>query len=512
MSILTPFFNLFKPAKTDPAAIAMLNDNMDIIDTEMHKPPLTINGIAPDSTTRNTTITEVPLATNLSSDIAQMVSGAFIQRTSGGGASIEDGEAYLNAVKGYMVHNGYSPMSLTYSLDLAARTEEDPITVDIDAAVYAAYVGTSGTTTFEYNSAWTVGGSEVTISNYGITVNGTAISGDKIIVTFAAENRGTITPATPSAFCSTGWNLFNATAGYAKVVRYSDSYGYKLGGAYTAVEFATSISGTRTTVTMENGYFNVPSDGYVFVTGGNSTTYIYATQSDWTDDYEGDFETYTVDTIQLSEAMLNFPNGLLAVGAYRDEINLNTKAAINRVQRLAYTTENLESVIEDGVPYECDTNYIYAVLETPVSTSIDIDGEYTVSDHGIEFFNGTTVPAIAEILYGENLKDKLRTDVLTISSQELSPTQQKSARTNTQSSGGITVNCGTITSLPATIADARITDKMKVAHWTIGTEANATLPWTVTTANGSLTITGTVSTEGTTLVLDLNEFYPATTA
>ena len=68
-----------------------------------------------------------------------------------------------------------------------------------------------------------------------------------------------------------------------------------------------------------------------------------------------------------------------------------------------------------------------------------------------------------------------------------------------------------VDALSFTEAEARITDKMKVAHWTLGTEANATLPWTVTTANGSLTITGTVSTSGTTLVLDLNEFYPATT-
>ena len=512
MSILTPFFNLFKPAKTDPAAIDLLNDNMDIIDTEMHRPPLTVNGTSPDSTTRTIQITEVPLATNLSSDIAQDVTGAFVERTSGGDASIDDGSAFLVAIKGNMVHTGYSPMSLTYTLNLATRTEEqDPITVSIDDDTYAAFVVTSGTTTFVYGTAWTVSGSEVNLSTYGITVSGTPLEGDEIVVVFAAENRGTITVTTPSSFCSTGWNLYNNTAGYAKVVKYSDTYGFKLGGSYSLVEFATTVSGSRSAVVMEDGYFNVPANGYVFVTGGDATTYIYATWSDWVNGYQGDFQSYTIDTISLGEAMLNFPNGMFAVGAVADEINLNTKLCINRIQRLTYTAENLQLVINSGMPYECDTNYIYAVMEIPSTHSIEIDGEYTVSDHGIEYFTGTSIPAVAEVLYGENLKDKLRTDVLTISEQELSPTQQKSARTNTQSSGGITVNCGTITSLPATITDARITDKMKVAHWTLGTEANATLPWTVTTANGSLTITGTVSTSGTTLVLDLNEFYPATT-
>lgn len=411
MGALTTFFNLFKPAKTDRVKVSDLNPNWDTIDKEMHKPPLTVNGIAPDPTTRDLYVQTVPLAENLASDIAQLVSGTFIERTSGGDASIEDGSASLTSIKGNMIHTGYVAESINMTVSPAERAEGvDPITATLDRDTFVAYVSESGTTTLTYTTAWSADP-----TNYGITVTGTPISGDVITVVYVKENRGTITPANPASFNSTGWNLFNGTDGYARVVKYSDDYGYKIGGTYSLVDFATTPTGTRSAVTVTDGYFTVPSDGYVFVSGSDATTYIYATWSDWIDDYEGDFESYTVDSIDLTEVMLIFPYGLLAVGNVRDEINLNAQQAINRIERLSYTAENLETVIESGVDYECDTNYIYAVRSTAATTSITVDPSYTVSDHGIEFFTGTSVAVIAEALYGENLKDKLRTDVLTIS-------------------------------------------------------------------------------------------------
>jgi hypothetical protein len=128
--------------------------------------------------------------------------------------------------------------------------------------------------------------------------------------------------------------------------------------------------------------------------------------------------------------MLNFPYGLMAVGNVRDEINLNAMTAINRIQRLAYTAENLATVEASGMAYTYDTNYIYVVLATPTTTSIELDGAYTVNDHGIEFFSGTTVAVAVETLYGENLKDKLRTDVLTISEQTLTTAQKNQVAAN----------------------------------------------------------------------------------
>jgi hypothetical protein len=197
-------------------------------------------------------------------------------------------------------------------------------------------------------------------------------------------------------------------------VKYSDDYGFKVGGSYSLLSFATTVTGTQTAITVEAGYFVVPSDGYVFVTGGDATTYIYPTWSDWTEGYEGDFETYSVDTISLTTAMANFPYGLLAIGNTRDEINFNTQKAYSRVQRMAYSAENLANVIASGYPYDADTNYIYVVRPAAVDYDIDIDPAYTVSDHGIEFYTGTSTTApYTEILYGENLKDLLRHDLPT---------------------------------------------------------------------------------------------------
>jgi hypothetical protein len=122
---------------------------------------------------------------------------------------------------------------------------------------------------------------------------------------------------------------------------------------------------------------------------------------------------------------------LLAIGDVRDEINFNTQKAISRIERLAYTPENLEDVIASGRPYETDTNYIYCVRASYVETDIAIDGTYTVSDHGIEFYTATTTtPPVTECIYGNNLKDKLRMDVLTISAQNLSAAQQAQVQTN----------------------------------------------------------------------------------
>ena len=418
MSSLTPNFDLIKPAKTDSAAIEQLDSNMDTIDTEMAKPPLTVNDEEPDEN-RNIQINEVPLAANLSTDIAQVITGTFVVRPSGGDAAISNGYASIVSIKGNMVKTGYVPEVL----DMTVTGNEISATIDRDT--FVSYVSSSSTITLTYSTAWSADP-----ATYGITVTGSPTSGDAITVVYVKENRGTIATADPSSFTSTGWNLYDNDAGYARVVKYSEDYGYFIGGTYSLVDFSATLTGARTSISIVNGYFAVPSDGYVFVTGGNETTYIYATWSDWIDGYQGEFETYTADTINLSEVMLNFPYGLLAVGNVRDEININTQRAINRVQRLTYNTSNLETVIESGLPYDTDTNYIYAALENPVSTTISIEGDYTVSDHGIEFFSGTTVPVVLESLYGENLKDKLRTDVVTISPQTLTDPQKAQVRTN----------------------------------------------------------------------------------
>lgn len=430
MSILTPFFNLIKPQKTDATAIAQINSNMDTIDTEMHRPPLTVNGLEPNSTTRNLEITTVPLADNFTSEEAQINQGTYILRTSGGEASIADGSAWLSSLHGNQVKTGYVPESIEMSVTLADPTTENPISASLDHDTFVEEVTSSQTITLTYSNAW-----DADPATYGITVTGTPVAGDKITVVYVKLNRGTITTATPSSFISTGWNLYNHAAGYARVVDYSDEYGFMIDGTYTSLAFAETLSGTQTTITPVDGYFTLPAgatDGYVFVTGGNSTdTEIWMTWSDWTEEANGGtFAAYSQTVVDLSGVMVDFPDGLMRIGNYYDEINLNTQLAYSRVQKLEYTDENLEGVIASGVPYDTDANYIYAVRTSPVTYSISIDGEYTVSDHGMEMFIGTSVPVTASSLYGNDLKGKLRRDVLTISQQTLTSGQKAQVKSN----------------------------------------------------------------------------------
>ena len=64
------------------------------------------------------------------------------------------------------------------------------------------------------------------------------------------------------------------------------------------------------------------------------------------------------------------------------------------------------------------------------------------------------------------------------------------------------VNCGTISSLPTTINNSNVESDMVVLQSVLGTPSAQVSNWTVTTANGSLTISGTIS-GSTTLTLYL---------
>ena len=152
------------------------------------------------------------------------------------------------------------------------------------------------------------------------------------------------------------------------------------------------------------------------------------TWGDWVDGTPEDFEAYTQEDVDLSGVMVNFPNGLMRVGDVADEINFNTQLAISKINRIAYTEENLESIIASGLAYDTDQNYIYHVRSEYTTYSIDIDGSYNANDHGTEFFTGITIPVYATIIYGQDLAGKLRRDVVTISPMDLSPEQQAQVR------------------------------------------------------------------------------------
>ena len=471
---------------------------------------LSVNGETPDGL-GNVTIGQVDLAKNLIAESAQGTAGTFVNRMAGGTVSIADGDAYIQQIRGVNVHTGIVPESLTWEVDAPRQEEEQGLTVTVNRATFVSQASASGQYAFIYSgTAWELDSTEVTLSTYGIEVVGTPAANDEIDVAYTKASRGLISVATPTAFNATGWNLFNSVTGYARVFKYD--HDYMIGGAFSTVQFSATISGTKTTIVPTNGVFDIPSDGYVWVSGWNITsTYVTPRHTDWLEGPDVPFTTYSLDTIDLTALGDLFEDGMCAVGGTYDVIDFELGVAIKKIEKLEYSDATIAALIAAGRDYDADENYIYAVLETADWETEDLsaamDGVYSVSDHGLEWFDGTDVGPYCTILYGQNLKDKLAGDVVTISAQQLTPSQQRQIRQNVKSGGAITVNCGTITSLPATITDDRITNTMKVRGWTFGTEASATLPWTVETANGSLTITGTVSTTGTTLSLDLNEYW-----
>lgn len=410
--------------------------NLDKLDTEIWARAKSFNGetVGDDGGFH---VRRIPYAENLETTFSQKSDETFIQRTSGGEASIQDGGAWLMLIRGTRTHTGYAPYVLNMVPTWAARPEgEETPTATIDDETFIAYVAQSGTTVLTYNSET---GWSANLENYGITITGTPIQSDYITITYTKEARGTITQSDPTAFVSTGWNLFDYTSGYAKLIKYSSSQAFKIAGDYTGLEFSKTPGGSRTSISPVSGGFNpfsssdpVGTVGYLFVDGGNTTnTAVWMTREDWASSYAGAFQPYMSTTVDISEFMQNnFPYGLLQVGTVQDEINFNIGSATSKVLRQAYNSTNLSAAKSSGRQYEYDEEYIYIERENPVTYTITVDGGYTASDHGIEYFAGTAQAVYAETVYGANLKNKLERDVLTISQQTLTAEQQTQVRTN----------------------------------------------------------------------------------
>ena len=408
-----------------------VKDKIDDLNTGRVKK---VNNTSPDAN-GNIAIDTVPLADDLSSSDNVQVDSAFIVRTAGGRASIKSSHAWVQRLKGNCVHTGYVAPVWEFTVVNATRSDpDDEITADIVKATFISEAGAEGTYTFVYTTGWTLGGESVTIGDYGITVDGTAIAGDSIVVKYGEEVRGTITPADPDMMISTGWNLFNPETGYARVAAYDGKY--KVGGTYSTIRFTTTPGETTSPIVVDgNGLFTVEQDGYVILTGTDTTsTYIICCWTDWTGGYSGDFEPYDESVIDLSTVMASMTYGLCSVGTVFDEINFNTKRIIPRVKRISYTDEARAEAAASGKAYDFDEEFIYIEMtaeETAEATSsFDLDNQYEANEHGIEFFTGTNAPVGSEIAYGASLKDKLRRDVLTISQQTLNADQKAQVQEN----------------------------------------------------------------------------------
>lgn len=383
-----------------------------------------VNSTSPDEN-GNVTLNKVPIADNLDSSIRQQSSGEFIVRTAGGSASLSDGPASLLRVMGNSVRTGYTPESIDFSVN--SDSCDASIT---NMATFRSEMGDSGTLTLSYTTEWSADP-----ATYGITVVGTPEDGDSIVAVWVKEVRGTITNAEPTGFSVTGWNLFNQTAGYARVVKYSDEYGYGISGTYTSLAFSATESGEQTAITVSGGLFSVPGDGYVWVTGGDSTTAIWTTWSDWTTGYQGSFQAYSKTTINLAAVMAAcFEDGLCGVEGVRDYIDISGGYAYKWIDVLEYSAENLAVAESSGRVYTYDEDNIYlakaSATVTALTSTLAINGSYTVNGHGLEMFDGATVPVGGITSYGADLKNRLERDVALLSQQTLSAAQQQQVRNN----------------------------------------------------------------------------------
>ena len=377
----------------------------------------------------NILIGTVPYADDLTTDENVQVDAAFIVRTAGGRASIKTGNAWVRRIKGNSVHTGFVAEKL--KMDVMPEEREDPgdeITATLDRAIFTTYVTEDAVISLVYSTEWKVAGEAADPLDYGITVTGTPIAGDMIVVTYVKEERGTITPAEPEDLHSTGWNLFDAANGWARVTPYDGKY--KIGGTFSTIRFTEEPGGASSPVTVDAaGLFTVDKAGYVLVTGGNTTdTYVICCWTDWEGGYAGDFAPYEEDVIDLTTIMQSLPNGMCSIGNVFDEINFNTKQIIQRISRVPYSEEARAAAAATGRAYDFDETYVYLEM-TPEEiaaaiSSFALENQYTVNEHGLEFFTGTNAPAGTEIAYGASLKDKLRRDVLTLSQQTLTEDQQ----------------------------------------------------------------------------------------
>ena len=340
----------------------------------------------------------------------------FTYRTTAGDASINSGPATLVKIIGNTVQTGHTDEVL----DVAGQFEDSSTSVAINKATWETTVTTDGTYIFYYDGEnWKLSDATVTLATYGLTVTGAVAEGDDITVTYVKLVIGTLATTKPTGFVATGFNQYDATAGYAHVI--GDNQ-YRIAGTYTSLGFATTVGGTTTPVTVTNGKFTPAEDGYIYVTGGVGDILIALV---WSGSRDSDpYEAYSTSTVTIptadasSTALPIASYGMPSVGSVADELSFSDKKYYQRIGHYTYSSANLATVEAMGVEYVYDLNDIFYVLSEPIIFTLadTVDGTYTANDYGTEEFTGTSTSAGASLYYGNNLVDKLRNlaDIQTI--------------------------------------------------------------------------------------------------
>lgn len=407
----------------------------------------------------------------------------------------------------------------SWGLDVTPRPESLSITVVggiaascTDTSTFDTAVGnTSGSYTFtfaDYNDEetgihvgpyWTYNGEEINLVNYALSVTGTPVNGNSIIVNYTAplltgtvtidyikEVLGTLTPAVVDyLFATVSMNQYdkngigrlthiinNATidntgkiiSGTGKVACVRAVGGIHSGYvAYSESQHITRIA--HTPLVWNNSAVILPvigdtlsledttQDAELSVALFDLASWVCVAVTDDSDlsihprwssgqDQDHTYDEYSDNHVEIPKADKSgvaLPTGLYgmpAIGTVFDEIRFETvNTYTKRIERVANTVDNMAMVQAYGTQYLYDSNYIFYVLkdvDIVVYELGDVSSEYIVNDYGTEALVATTPDNMCtlNISYGTNLKDKLRTNVLTISQQDLTQSQQLQVRTN----------------------------------------------------------------------------------
>ena len=420
-------------------------------------------------------------------------------------------------------------------------------------STFGGQISTDGTYEFTYSStanSWQYMSENVDLNTYGISVTGTPNDGDAVTINFVAgtpdsvvtvvytaAERGTIYVPQPTGFSATGFNQFDVdtmvidnatftggtiasgvnTVAYCRAkggvdngyVAYSEGE-YILGIGWCAAlpEVGSAVVTTGASVAASLASIPFDNDGYVVVEVTNASDLCVhpkwsgAADTDYAEYVEPSVITFPLEDVEDVDLPLK-TYGMPRVGAVPDTLDLDAGIYVQRIGRLTNTPANMSTVVGYGTDYDYDDDYIYYVLPQSVTYEVDISPDYMVNDWGTEEFLGTEIPCTAQMLYSQNLRDKLRTDVLTISTQTPSLTTTEINRVSQNL--GLTVHLtATLNAASVTVQSDQILESMRVVNATFGTPSALTSDVTWTTANGSVTFAQTlVSGSSTTIDCDL---------
>lgn len=474
-------------------------------------------------------------------------------------------------------HNGSATNIISYGIttnvDLPSLTVEvTSLTISstsINPYIFTTQITNSGTYEFlamenDGEITWLFNANEVSLNTYGISINGTAVTDNKIIVTYnkgtqnnttitinyTAPVLGTLKNAKPTQFTATGYNQFNANNSgqiienatinnAGKIISNIGTYvcfckassspdlgyvAYSADGTLSTAGQCTTLPEMDVIVDIEEKNEldlneqhlqsrTIENDGYFVV--ATDTILDLCIHTRWDNEEDTTVEDYVMPSsivIPLYAKDGTTPLdistiGMSSIGTVADKLvfgnDIDTSGLyLKKIGVVSNTTSNMADIVTYGTEYIYDNYYIYYILKPSdqITYQISCSGIYTVNDFGTEEFyyaeGADEIPLKVETIYGENLRNKLKGDVVTISTP-LDASQQISVLKNL----GFTfsANNSTITGFPVPIefykvGDYFITDRQGSPNTLLGygswTYIGGRMLHSASTSNGSVNAAG----------------------